>query len=64
MGADDTQVGRLLVEQLLADQLGPNLVNDARFQQIVDEVTTTMMADEAAGRLIQEALSGLRAQGL
>jgi hypothetical protein len=58
-GAQDEQLRRSLVEQLLADQFGPVLVNDARFQQIVDLVARAMTADPAVGRLMAATIKGL-----
>jgi hypothetical protein len=63
-GADDDRLRRSLVEQLLADHFGPALVNDAKFQQVVDDVTQIMASDESIGPLLNNALGGLRAQGL
>lgn len=40
------------------------LINDARFQQIVDEMTKVLMTDDVANKLMGEALDGLCAQGL
>jgi hypothetical protein len=59
-GAADGLLRRVLVEQLLVDQFGPALVNDARFQQIVDQVTEAMMSDRVIGSLISQAVNDLQ----
>jgi hypothetical protein len=59
-GANDALMRRTVVEQLLADQLGPALVNDARFQQIVDQVTQAMTSDDVIGNLLGETVKTLQ----
>ena len=57
----DDDVKRALVRGLLADQLGDGVTNDARFQQVVDEVVR-MLLDAPEGRtLLDGALEQLRA---
>jgi len=62
-GADDDRLRRSLVEQLLADQFGPALVNDAKFQQVVDEATRIMASDQRINAIFTNVLGGLRAKG-
>jgi uncharacterized protein YoaH (UPF0181 family) len=59
-GLDDTQLRRSLVEQLLADQFGPTLINEAKFQQIVDRVNDIMAADVGIGELLNQVMGELR----
>jgi hypothetical protein len=59
-GLEDDKLQRLVIEQLLADQFGPNLVNDTKFQQIVDQVTQTMLSDAAIGDFFMQAIAQLR----
>ena len=60
-GADDQQLRRSLVEQLLADQFGSALVNEARFQQIVDQVKQVMEDDPEIDSLIAQVIGKIRA---
>jgi hypothetical protein len=50
---------RILVETILSDELGPHLLNDPGFQQVVDRVVDALEADAAAsdllGRAVEEA---------
>lgn len=59
-GADDQQLRRALVEQLLADQFGPGLINEAPFQQVVDQVKAAMETDPDIGGLIDAAIEKIR----
>ena len=53
---------RLLVETILSEELGPHLVNDPGFQQVVDRVVDAIESDSGAaellGRAVEEARSG------
>jgi methylmalonyl-CoA mutase cobalamin-binding subunit len=60
-GADDHQVRRAFVQHLLADQLGPALINDAQFQGIVSRVTEAMEEDADALQLLSRLISEFRA---
>jgi NAD(P)H-hydrate repair Nnr-like enzyme with NAD(P)H-hydrate dehydratase domain len=57
---DDRKLKRALIENILADQLGAGLINDARFQQVVDQVTETIDADGDGGTLLARAIADLR----
>jgi hypothetical protein len=59
--ADARQVRRALVEGLLADQFGPELVNEARFQQVVERVSQTLEADEQTRSLLDRVVADLEA---
>lgn len=52
-------VARLLVTALLAEEFGPDLANDARFQAMVDDVLRVIGADEDAKALLDAAAEQL-----
>jgi hypothetical protein len=60
-GVDDEQLRRSIVEQLLADQFDPALVNEPKFQQVVDRVTETMESDPGVKALLGKVVAELRA---
>ena len=49
---DERQLRRTFVQQILIDQLGSNLVNDAQMQQIVTRVAATIDDDPEPSRLL------------
>ena len=57
---DEGVLRRAFVQNLLADQLGPELLNDAQFQQIVSRVTEAIDDDEDASRLLSRLIAELR----
>jgi hypothetical protein len=59
-GSDERPLRRALIQNLLADQLGPALLNDAQFQQIVSRVTEAIEDDPGAARLLSRLVSDLR----
>jgi len=58
---DDRQLKRALVQGVLAENLGPGLVNDASFQQMVDRVAETLDRDPDLGKLMARVVADLRA---
>ncbi|MEO5587431.1 MAG: hypothetical protein ABIQ81_07040 [Novosphingobium sp.] len=62
-GADDRGLRRTIVEQLLTDQLGAELANEPRFQQVVERVTDIIAADAALGAMLGEVMAEVRAGG-
>lgn len=52
---------RTLVRGVLADQFGDRLANDARFQEIVENVVSLLEADPEGRALLEGALTQLRA---
>jgi hypothetical protein len=60
-GVDDRQLRRALIQNILADQLGPKLLNEAKFQQVVDRVTETIESDGGASQLLARLVGELRA---
>jgi hypothetical protein len=59
-GVDERQLRRALVQNLLAEHLGPSLLNDAQFQQVVSRVTGAIEEDAEASDLMARVLSELR----
>lgn len=57
---DERPLRRTIVQALLADQLGPQLVNDAQFQQVVTRVSDAIESDPQAARLLTETIAELR----
>jgi len=59
-GVDDHQLRRTLVQNILADQFGHGLVNETKFQQVVERVTEALEADKAGSTLIDRCVVELR----
>jgi hypothetical protein len=59
---DDRKLKRVVIEQILVDQFGPGLVNDASFQQLVDQVTEAIEADANGALTLARALAEVRAR--
>lgn len=57
---DDRKLRRVVVENILADQFGGGLVNDARFQQIVDQVAGAIEADDQGALVLAQVVADLR----
>ena len=60
---EERQLRRSLIQGLLSDQFGHSLVNEARFQQIVDRVVGALEADEDARALLERVTKELRQAG-
>jgi hypothetical protein len=60
-GLSDAQLERALISGLLAEEFGPGLANEARFQHIIDEVTHTLRRDQRGRELLAEAIKRLDA---
>lgn len=59
-GADERSLRRAVIQNLLADQLDPSLLNDAQFQQVVMRVTDAIEDDRDASALMARVLADLR----
>jgi len=59
-GVDERQVRRAVIQSILADQLGPELMNDAKFQQIVSRVNDAITEDQRASSLLSRLIQDLR----
>jgi hypothetical protein len=51
-GLDDRQMHRMVVEHLLGEQFGADMVNEPRFQNIVDKVVDIMVEDPTISNLL------------
>jgi hypothetical protein len=54
---DDRQIRRLFLQEILVEQFGPNLIQDAKFQTVVDNVLDALGQDEATRTLMDRVLS-------
>jgi hypothetical protein len=59
-GLDQAQLRRTCVQALLADQFGPDLINEPRFQQLVGRVTDALAADTRSADLLDQVVGALR----
>lgn len=57
---DDRQFRRALIQDILGERMGRQLVNDAEFQQVVERVATALEQDATAGRLMDRVVRELR----
>jgi hypothetical protein len=58
---DERHLRRALIQGLLSDQFGSNVINEARFQQIVDRVLGAIEDDDAGRALLDRISKDLRA---
>lgn len=59
---DDRQLRRALIQGLLSDHFGQRLVNEAKFQRMVDRVVAAIETDEVGKALMDRVTDELRAQ--
>ena len=59
---DDRKLRRVIVENILADQFGGGLINEARFQQVVDQVADAIEADDQGALVLAQVVADLRAK--
>jgi len=57
---DDRKLKRAIVENILADQFGSGLINEARFQQIVTQVADAIEADDQGAFVLGQVVADLR----
>ncbi|WP_271166301.1 hypothetical protein ACETKC_07545 [Brevundimonas intermedia] len=58
---EDAALQRVVIQSALLDHFGPEMMNDARFQQMVNRVVETIVADPSGRRLMDQATRELRA---
>ena len=58
-GLDDHETHRALVEYLLGAGFGDEMLNQAKFQQLVEQVTRTMESDPDLSRQMMQVLRTL-----
>jgi hypothetical protein len=61
-GTEDRMLRRAFIQNLLADQLDPSLVNAGGFQQVVGRVLDAIEDDEAAAALLTRLIAELKAE--
>ena len=57
---DQRQVRRALIQGILSDQFGAELVNESRFQNMVDQVVRIMETDTRARSLLDQVTAELK----
>jgi hypothetical protein len=57
---DDRQRRRALVQGVLVEQFGPDLVNDAQFQQLVERVSSAIEGDEMSSAILSDLIAKLQ----
>ena len=60
-GMEDRDLQRAFVQSLLTEQFDSRLINDAKFQQVVDRVTDALNDDTGTSRLLGRLMDELRA---
>ncbi|MDO8380135.1 hypothetical protein [Phenylobacterium sp.] len=60
-GVEERQLRRAFIQSILVDQLDARLINDAKFQQVVDRVTDALDDDAGSSRLLTRLVGELRA---
>lgn len=60
-GVDDRQFRRALIQGLLSDHFGQGVLNEARFQQVVDRVVGAIEGDAAGRELLERICREARA---
>jgi hypothetical protein len=58
---DQRQLKRALIQNLLSDNFGGELINDAKFQQIVERVTDTIDGEPETAKLLNRVIGDLKA---
>jgi hypothetical protein len=58
-GDDERQRRRTLIQNILAEEFGDRLVNDAEFQQVVDRVLSAIESDATGSALLMRVLQSV-----
>jgi hypothetical protein len=61
-GVDAHQIRRQFLQEVLAEQLGSDLVQDAKFQTVVDNVLDALSRDEGTNALLNRVVMDLAVQ--
>lgn len=61
-GIDERQLRRSFIQSILSDQFGYELLNDARFQQVVGQVANAIEQDGQTRNLLDRLIAELRAR--
>lgn len=56
----DEALGRAFIQNILVDELGDELINQAQFQHVVDQVTDAIAGDQQGSKLLTRVLAELR----
>jgi hypothetical protein len=59
-GVPQRALKRALIEHILADHFGHDLINEARFQQVTERVAETLESDPASDALMTRLVKELR----
>lgn len=60
-GADKKQLRRMMIEQMLTENFGSKLANEAGFQQVISRVAEAMEADPKLANQMETLLASLSA---
>lgn len=59
----DDDIKRTLISCILIDEFGPDVVNDAKFQDVINDVTRVLNQNSKGRRLLDLSVKQLRAGG-
>ncbi|MEM8697270.1 MAG: hypothetical protein AAGE05_14710 [Pseudomonadota bacterium] len=59
-GAPEKQLRRRFLQNILAGELGTNMINEAQFQQMVDRVHDAIESDPDSAALLSQVIADLR----
>jgi len=57
---EDDQLRRALIQNILSEYFGPELLNEAKFQQVIDRVTDVLKRDPKLSKLLSQVVRDLR----
>ena len=60
-GVSDQELGRTFVQSILTEQFGDGLLNDSKFQQVIDHVSRALTDDPQTSVVFRRVLDDLRA---